>query len=151
MKCPECECVEDKVLETRVSKDKAIIRRRRECVSCGYRFTTQEELVKSEIYVIKNDGTREELNLQKLRHGIDIACQKRPVDAKQRDIIVKAALEEIEKNYEREVSSRQIGEIIMTLLKDVDEVAYVRFASVYRNFKDAAEFVEEIRELYTSK
>ena len=148
MRCPECACTEDKVLETRVSKNKDIVRRRRECVKCGCRFNTQEELIRAEFYVVKNDGRREELNLQKIRNGLEIACRKRPVSSAQLDTAMQEIKKSLEKNFDREVPSKKIGDLVMEHLKSVDEVAYVRFASVYRKFKDAAEFISEIRDLY---
>ncbi len=148
MRCPECDCTEDKVLETRVSKNKDIIRRRRECTGCGYRYNTQEELIRTEFVVIKSDGRREELNLQKIRNGLEVACRKRPVSSAAIDQAMENIKLEIEKNFDCEVPSQAIGKLVMENLKKLDEVAYVRFASVYRKFKDAAEFIKEIQDLY---
>lgn len=148
MRCPECDCTEDKVLETRVSRNKDIIRRRRECTGCGMRFNTQEELIRTDFVVIKSDGRREELNLQKIRNGLEVACRKRPVASSDLDQAMDNIKQSIEKGYEREVPSQIIGELVMDNLKELDEVAYVRFASVYRKFKDAAEFIKEIQDLY---
>ena len=148
MLCPECECTEDKVLETRVSKNKDIIRRRRECTGCGTRFNTQEELIRTDFVVIKSDGRREDLNLQKIRNGLEVACRKRPVASSQLDKAMENIKLSIEKSFDREVPSQRIGELVMENLKAIDEVAYVRFASVYRKFKDAAEFIKEIKDLY---
>ncbi|MCM8526148.1 MAG: transcriptional regulator NrdR [Lentisphaeraceae bacterium] len=148
MLCPDCGCTEDKVLETRVSKNKDIIRRRRECTQCSTRFNTQEELIRTDFVVIKSDDRREDLNLQKIRNGLEISCRKRPVTSKQIDKAMQNIKLSIEKNFDREVPSKEIGVLVMENLKAIDEVAYVRFASVYRNFKDAAEFIKEIQDLY---
>ncbi|MCH2204896.1 MAG: transcriptional regulator NrdR [Lentisphaerales bacterium] len=149
MVCPECGCTEDKVLETRVSKNKAIIRRRRECVECKTRFNTQEEVIRTEFHVVKSDGRREELNLQKIRSGLEIACRKRPVTSDQIDKALEQIQINLQKEFDREVPSKEIGGLVMKSLKAIDEVAYVRFASVYRQFKDADEFIREIKELYS--
>ena len=149
MVCPECGCTEDKVLETRVSKNKAIIRRRRECVDCKTRFNTQEEVIRTEFHVVKSDGRREELNLQKIRNGLEIACRKRPVSSAQIDKALEQIQINLQKEFDREVPSKEIGRLVMGGLKGIDEVAYVRFASVYRQFKDADEFIREIKELYS--
>ncbi len=148
MLCPDCGCTEDKVLETRVSKNKDIVRRRRECTGCGVRFNTQEELIRTDFVVIKSDDRREDLNLQKIRNGLEVACRKRPVSSSQLDQAMKNIKKRLEKDFDREVPSKVIGELVMENLKAIDEVAYVRFASVYRNFKDAAEFIKEIKDLY---
>ena len=149
MVCPECGCTEDKVLETRISKNKAIIRRRRECVECKTRFNTQEEVIRTEYYVVKSDGRREELNLQKIRSGLEISCRKRPVTSDQIDRAMEQIQINLQKEFDREVPSKEIGRLVMDSLKKIDEVAYVRFASVYRQFKDAEEFIREIKELYS--
>ena len=151
MRCPECDCTEDKVLETRVSKNKNIIRRRRECVSCGCRFNTQEEVIRTEYIVIKSDGRREDLNLQKLRNSLELACRKRPVENEQIDSAMEVIKKNLSREFEREVPTKEIGRLVMESLKALDEVAYVRFASVYRNFKDTTEFIAEIQALYSNK
>ena len=149
MRCPECDCTEDKVLETRVSKNKAIIRRRRECVECKCRFNTQEEVIRTEFQVVKSDGRREELNLQKIRNGLELACRKRPVSSDQLDKALDQIQVSLRKEFDREVPAKAIGGLVMKSLQEIDEVAYVRFASVYRQFKDADEFIREIKELYS--
>ncbi|MCM8536306.1 MAG: transcriptional regulator NrdR [Lentisphaeraceae bacterium] len=149
MRCPECGCTEDKVLETRVAKNKAIIRRRRECVECKSRFNTQEEVIRTEFYVLKSQGRREELNLQKIRNGLELACRKRPVTSEQLDRAMEQIQLNLQKEFDREVPAKEIGRMVMISLKEIDEVAYVRFASVYRQFKDAEEFISEIKELYS--
>ncbi|NQZ59245.1 MAG: transcriptional repressor NrdR [Lentisphaeraceae bacterium] len=150
MRCPECDCSEDKVLETRVSKNKTIVRRRRQCVKCGFRFNTQEEVIRTEYIVTKSDGRREERYLQKLRNGLNLACRKRPVTSEQLDMAMDQIKKSLEKNFDREVPSKEIGKLVMESLKAIDEVAYVRFASVYRNFKDTTEFIEEIKAMYSN-
>ena len=151
MRCPECGCTEDKVLETRVSKNKDIVRRRRQCIGCNHRFNTQEELIRNDFVVIKSDGRREDLNLQKLRSGLEIACRKRPVTNQQINDAMEEIKNALEKEFDGEVPSKEIGRLVMNSLKPLDEVAYVRFASVYRNFKDTDEFIQEIQDMYTGK
>jgi transcriptional repressor NrdR len=143
MKCPFCGHSEDKVLDTRVQKDGGI-RRRRECLSCKSRYSTQETVMLSYPYIIKKDGRREPYNKEKLLRGMQASCQKRPVSLAQ----VEAAVERISAwlitRGEGEVSSRIIGRRVMAELKQLDDVAYVRFASVYRSFKDVQDFVEKL-------
>ena len=111
MRCPECDCTEDKVLETRVSKNKAIIRRRRECVECKHRFNTQEEIIRTEFHVVKSDGRREELNLQKIRNGLELACRKRPVSSDQIDKAQEQIQINLRKEFDREAGWSPNGEI----------------------------------------
>jgi transcriptional repressor NrdR len=147
MKCPFCGHEEDKVVDSRSSREGRAIRRRRECLACGERFTTYEYLEEIPLMVVKRDGNREPYDRQKLLKGIVTACTKRPVTIE----AVEAAVNEIEKELEdlevREVKSIVLGEKVMERLKGLDHIAYVRFASVYRNFKDTTEFLHEIREL----
>jgi transcriptional repressor NrdR len=124
-----------------------IIRRRRECLKCGYRFTTYEEIAREDWFVIKKDGRHEQFSKAKLRSGIEKACEKRPVSVEAIDRLMEQIVAELEQQFEREIPSRAIGEKIMKHLRDLDEIAYVRFASVYRQFKDINEFVEEIKSL----
>jgi transcriptional repressor NrdR len=147
MKCPRCGFLEDKVIDSRVSKEGLTVRRRRECLSCSSRFTTLEEVVPTEIYVIKRDGSREEFNPQKIRDGLEKACYKRQVREEQFDEIMASIHQQLEALGEREVPSEKLGEILMEELAALDAVAYVRFASVYREFKDVDQFVREVREL----
>jgi transcriptional repressor NrdR len=147
MKCSKCNCIEDKVIDTRVSKDGDSIRRRRECLACGNRFTTYETLLRTEVAVVKRDGTREDFNPEKLRKGIRRACWKRPISVEQIDEIVKALTADIENLYQREISSQDLGQLVMEALSRLDHVAYVRFASVYRSFEDVGEFIDEIQSL----
>ncbi len=147
MKCPECDCLEDKVVDTRISKEGDSIRRRRECIGCGHRFTTYEAIMRTELMVVKRDGTREEFSLDKLRSGIQHACWKRPVGDRQIDELVQSVVNRLDGLQEREVGSAKIGNWVMDALKELDEVAFVRFASVYRRFEDVGAFLNEIRNL----
>ncbi len=148
MKCPFCESQEDKVIDSRVSKEGNAIRRRRECLKCGKRFTSYERVEELAPMVIKKDGRRESFNADKIRSGLLIACKKRPIETARIDEIV----ENIEKKLiglgEKEIPSSSIGEEIMTALKELDKVAYVRFASVYRQFKDINELWDEVQTLF---
>ena len=147
MKCPKCGYQEDKVIDSRMSKEASSVRRRRECLQCSNRFTTLEEIVAGEMFVIKRDDSREEFNPQKIREGVNKACWKRPISVEQIDELMEQILQRIEKHAEREISSELIGNYIMGELENFDEVAYVRFASVYRQFKDIGQFINEIRML----
>ena len=147
MKCLLCGCAEDKVIDTRVAREGEAIRRRRECLQCGHRFTTYESIIRNEIVVVKRDGTREDFEPDKLREGMRHACWKRPVSEDQIDQAVKAVTNALEQVQEREIGSTFIGELTMNELRILDHVAYVRFASVYRRFEDIGEFVSEIRKL----
>jgi transcriptional repressor NrdR len=148
MKCPFCESQEDKVIDSRVSKEGNAIRRRRECLKCGKRFTSYERVEELAPMVIKKDGRRESFNADKIRSGLLIACKKRPIETDKIDEIV----DNIEKKLiglgEKEIPSSSIGEEIMAALKELDKVAYVRFASVYRQFKDINELRDEVQTLF---
>ena len=147
MKCPFCGHEEDKVVDSRAAQDGRAVRRRRECLNCKERFTTYEYVENVTLTVIKSDDRREPFDRQKLIHGIKLACNKRPVSAKKIEAMVdeiEARLQELSKS---EVTSKFMGEMVMEKLKEVDEVAYVRFASVYRKFQDKAEFFEELKKL----
>ncbi len=144
MQCPKCKCLDDKVIDTRISKDGESTRRRRECSACAFRFTTYEMIVRTELVVVKRDGAREEFNPRKLRQGIAIACRKRPVSEDQIDEMVKNIVAGFDSLQEREVSSEALGAAVMAELQKTDEVAYVRFASVYRHFTDVEQFTKEI-------
>ena len=150
MFCPKCHSLKDQVIDSRLIQDGIVIRRRRECLKCHNRFTTYEEVFKEELRVIKKDGRHEEFQRQKIRHGIEKACEKRPVSMEQIDRIVDEVAREIQKEFEREAPSRAIGEWIMKKLRNEDEVAYVRYASVYRQFRDVDEFVKEVQTLEKS-
>lgn len=143
MLCPYCEGKEFKVVDSRHT-DANSIRRRRECESCKRRFTTYEKIEVAPMMVIKKDGAREILNRDKIKHGIIVSCEKRPIATKDIDKVVDEVEYEINKNFTSEVSSTCIGKLVMDKLKKLDEVAYVRFASVYREFKDIETFVKEL-------
>ena len=147
MRCPKCMSNDDKVIETRVSREGETTRRRRQCLNCSYRFTTYETVLPVDITVVKNDGRREEFNPEKLRTGINMACWKRSVSQDAVDKIVGDITNALALLPESEVSTRQIGEMAMAALKELDEVAYVRFASVYRKFQDADAFISEVKNL----
>lgn len=143
MRCPFCGHSEDKVLDTRIQKDGGI-RRRRECLSCKSRYSTLETVLLSYPFVIKKDGRREPFNKEKLLKGLQASCQKRPVSLAQLDAIVERLSNWVVTRGDGEINSRIIGRRVMAELKQVDDVAYVRFASVYKNFKDVQEFVEKL-------
>lgn len=147
MKCLRCGCTEDKVIDTRIAREGEAIRRRRECLRCGNRFTTYEAILRTEAVVVKRDGTREDFDPDKLWKGIRHACWKRPVSETQIDQAVRNISNNLNQAQEREVSSHYIGELAMNELRRLDHVAYVRFASVYRRFEDIGQFVNEIKSL----
>ncbi|MAE73382.1 MAG: transcriptional regulator NrdR [Bdellovibrionaceae bacterium] len=149
MKCPHCQHLDHRVLETRVQKD-GEIRRRRECLNCKGRFSTAEMLLLNEPYIIKKDGRREPFDRDKLKRGIQLACQKRPVSLAQIEHIVEKIAKWTIQLNRKEVRSELIGQALMQELKRLDDVAYIRFASVYRTFRDVNEFVEAL-ELDTNK
>src|SRR6267142_4846849 len=132
MRCPKCGRQEDKVIDSRASREGATIRRRRECLGCGYRFTTYEEVERAGLLVLKRDGRREEFSKEKLLSGLKKACQKRPISPKIIEDLVEKIVNEVTDKYEREVPAEVIGKLVMEGLRDIDEVAYVRFASVDR-------------------
>ena len=147
MRCPRCDHVEDRVVDSRTSRAGRSIRRRRECLSCGFRFTTYEHIEQEQLTIRKSSGSIEPFDRAKLLRSIGIACAKRPISLARIEEMVDQVEEELEALDEREVSSQQIGELVMAHLRALDQVAYVRFASVYRNFQDTTEFMEEVREL----
>jgi len=144
MKCPFCGSDTDKVVDSRSSKNGESIRRRRECLKCSQRFTTYEYIEEVSLNVIKADGSRQPFDRKKLLKGIMISCAKRPIPTEKIDDMVDRISREIESLGEREVPTEKIGGIVMRYLRDLDEVAYVRFASVYRKFKDKNEFIDEL-------
>ena len=146
MKCIFCNCTESRVVDSRPTEDGAI-RRRRECVGCGRRFTTYEKIETLPLLVVKKDKTREPFDAQKIRSGLVKACEKRPVALKDIDALVRDIEMTVCNSMEQEITSQRIGEMAMDGLKQLDEVSYVRFASVYRQFKDVQSFMEELREL----
>ena len=147
MRCPKCGCLDDKVIDSRASREGATIRRRRQCLGCGFRFTTYEEVERGGLVVVKRDGRREEFSKEKLLSGLKKACQKRPISPKVTEEMVERIVEEVTDKYEREVPAEVIGKLVMDGLRQLDEVAYVRFASVYRRFKEATDFVHEVKKL----
>ena len=144
MKCPYCDYDDSKVVDSRPTDDNQSIRRRRECLKCKKRFTTYERLEKSPIVVVKKDGTRQSYDRSKLLNGMIRACEKRPVSLSRLEEAVDNIEKKIHNSLEREIKSQDIGEMVMLELKEIDEISYVRFASVYRQFKDINSFIEEI-------
>jgi len=151
MKCPFCDSVESKVLDSRVSKETDAIRRRRECLKCGKRFTTAERLEEGLPLVIKKDGRREVFDRTKILNGLKKACEKRPISIANIEKIVSRIEYNLLESGERETKGAEIGEMVMEELRKLDEVAYVRFASVYRQFRDINEFMNELRGLLLNK
>jgi transcriptional repressor NrdR len=151
MKCPFCGYLDSKVVDSRPAEDGASIRRRRECLSCHKRFTTFEVMETLPVVVIKKDGSRQSFDRSKLLNGMIRACEKRPVPFETLEKIVDEIEQILQNEMNREVPSEQIGEMVMDRLKDVDEVAYVRFASVYRQFKDISTFMSELNKLLQEK
>lgn len=147
MKCPFCSANDDRVVDSRESRDGATIRRRRECLECGRRFTSYEQIEKIPYLVVKVDGRREEFSRQKLLVGLQRACQKRPIPAKNQEEIAELIEQRLHQREEREIGTQEIGTVVMEKLRDLDPVAYVRFASVYRRFEDIGAFVDEIQSL----
>ncbi len=147
MKCPYCEFEESKVIDSRPTDENEAIRRRRECLSCGKRFTTYEKVENIPLMVIKKDGSRQMFDSQKLLNGIMRACEKRPVSADDMERVVYEIETAAQNLMEREIKSDTLGEMVMDKLRDLDGVAYVRFASVYREFRDLNTFVEEVNKL----
>lgn len=147
MRCSKCGWQEDKVIDSRASKEGSTIRRRRECLACGHRFTTYEQIEHEGLMVIKRDGRAEEFSREKLMAGIRKACQKRPVSAKSIETMVETIMEDVTQKFEREVPSLALGERVMEGLRQLDGVAYVRFASVYRRFEEAKDFVHAVQNL----
>ncbi|MDF2546882.1 transcriptional regulator NrdR [Anaerosolibacter sp.] len=151
MNCPFCEFFETKVVDSRPTEEGHAIRRRRECGKCRKRFTTYEKVEEIPLMVVKKDGTREAYNRNKVLNGIIRACEKRPVSMKHIEAIIDDVEREMHNTMEKEITSTYIGELVMNCLKDLDEVAYVRFASVYRQFKDINTFMEEVKKLLNEK
>jgi len=145
MRCPHCGYREDKVVDSRATQEESAVRRRRECLKCGKRFTTYEYVEEVSLMVIKKDGRREPFDRKKMLSGMIKACEKRPIGTERMEEIATQVERAIQKKSDREVSSSKIGELVMEKLKQLDEVAYVRFASVYRQFKDVGQFMEELK------
>lgn len=151
MRCPVCGCVESKVLDSRPIEEGSVIRRRRECDQCGRRFTTYEKYEEAPLVVVKKDGRREAFDRRKILNGILRACEKRPVSLASIEAVVSAIERDIRALADGEIDSVRIGELVMEHLRELDEVAYVRFASVYRQFKDINRFLEELEKLVDKK
>jgi transcriptional repressor NrdR len=147
MRCLKCGCQDDKVIDSRASREGATIRRRRQCTACGHRFTTYEEIEREELMVVKRDGRRESFSREKLQSGLKKAFQKRPVSPEAIQELLEKIVDDITDKYEREVPGSVIGERVMAGLREMDDVAYVRFASVYRRFQEATDFVQEVKKL----
>jgi len=147
MKCPYCGYKEDKVVDSRSTADSSAVRRRRECLKCGKRFTTYEYVEEVSLMVIKKDSRREPFDRKKALAGIMKACEKRPISMEKMEEVITSVERSIQKKSAREVSSSRIGELVMEKLKVLDDVAYVRFASVYRQFKDVGQFMEELKDM----
>ena len=147
MRCPKCGCQEDKVIDSRASREGATIRRRRECTQCTHRFTTYEEVEHEGLMVLKRDGRHEEFSREKLHSGLKKACQKRPISPQAIEEVLDRIVESITNKFENEVPGTAVGERVMEELRQLDDVAYVRFASVYRRFQEATDFVHEIKKL----
>ena len=151
MKCQFCNCPDSRVIDSRPTEEGTSIRRRRECVNCGRRFTTYEKVEMPQLLVIKKDNTRELFDPQKIRNGIIQACHKRPVSAADIERIVNSVEQMAYNSLQEEITTRQIGEMVMASLRQLDEVAYVRFASVYRQFTDIPSFMEELNRMVREK
>lgn len=147
MYCPKCGYIDSKVVDSRQSEDRKTIRRRRECLKCKHRFTTYERYEETPLVVQKKDGTTEEFDREKILKGLIRAAEKRPVSIESMNEIVDSIEKEISNSMAKQVKSKKIGEMVMDRLKDVDEISYVRFASVYRSFKDTKSFYEELKKM----
>ncbi len=147
MKCPQCAFEEDKVVDSRTTKEGEAIRRRRECLKCGHRFTTYEYIERVPMMVVKKDGRREEYSREKLLGGLSKACEKRPVSREQIERVIDDIETGLFSKFRNEVKSTEIGNLVVERLQSLDEVAYVRFASVYRQFKDINQFMNEVKVL----
>ena len=151
MKCPYCGFEESKVIDSRPTDDGCVIRRRRECMECAKRYTTYERVEEVNLIVVKKDGTRESFNRTKILNGLIRACEKRPISIEQMEAVANRIEQKLINSLEKEIPSSEIGELLMEELKLLDEVAYVRFASVYRQFKDLNTFVDELSKLVDEK
>ena len=147
MKCLYCDCTDSKVIDSRSADDDRTIRRRRECIACGRRFTTYETIEVTPVLVVKSNGIRQSFNAEKIRNGIIKACEKRPVSMATIDDMVADISKQVYNSMDSEISSKAIGEMVMERLKKTDEVAYVRYASVYRSFKDISSFMAELQSM----
>ncbi len=151
MECPHCHHNSSRVIDSRPSDNNRAIRRRRECENCGYRFTTFERVETTPLLVIKNDGTREPFNRKKILHGVMAAGQKRPISSEQFEKLVDDVENKVRKEGVSEISSKKIGEFVMNDLADIDDVAYIRFASIYREFKDMSSFMKTMKDMMAKR
>ena len=151
MKCPYCGQIDNKVIDSRLSKDGTVIRRRRECIDCDRRFTTYEHIEEIPVTIIKKDGRREVFNREKVRQGMKRACEKRNISVETIEDFIDELERDLKEIEDKEIHAAVVGEMIMTKLKELDDVAYVRFASVYREFKDVNDFVEELKTLLSNE
>jgi transcriptional repressor NrdR len=147
MRCPKCGNQDDKVIDSRASREGSTIRRRRQCLQCSQRFTTYEEIEHEGLMVVKRDGRREEFSREKLLSGLKKACQKRPISPKAIEEVVEEIVDDVTDKYDREIPGTEIGARVMEALRKLDKIAYVRFASVYRRFEEVNEFVSEVNKL----
>lgn len=147
MRCPKCSSTDDKVIDSRISKDGSTIRRRRECLECSNRYTTNEQILRECLYVTKSDGRRENFDKLKIVNSLRRACQKRPVDAEQINMLVEDMIDELENEYGIEIPTQAVGAKLLHNLKQIDAIAYIRFASVYKDFRNLEEFLDEISAL----
>ena len=150
MKCPYCGLTDNKVIDSRLSKDGTVIRRRRECIDCNRRFTTYEHIEEIPVTIIKKDGRREVFNREKVRQGLKKACEKRDISVETIEDFIDELERDLKEIEDKEIPASVVGEKIMTKLKELDDVAFVRFASVYREFKDVNDFVEELKALLSN-
>ena len=150
MKCPFCQIDNDKVVDSRSSEDGFVIRRRRQCNGCQRRYTTYERIAEVDIKVVKKNGVRQPFLTDKIRTGLQRACWKRPVSDEQIEAVVLQIQQDVYKNYEREIESDELGKIVIENLATLDEIAYVRFASVYRSFSDLRDFLDELQPMIDS-
>lgn len=151
MRCIYCGCEDSKVIDSRSADEGKSIRRRRECVNCGKRYTTYETIEDTPVLVVKNSGMRQAFDIRKIRNGIIKSCEKRPVSMSEIDEMVMSVEKQVYNSMEQEISSKAIGEMVMKEIRKYDEVAYVRYASVYRSFKDISSFMEELQKLMDGK
>ena len=151
MRCPFCDFDDSKVIDSRSSNEGRVVRRRRECLACARRFTTKEYVEETPLMVVKSEGRREPFNREKILRGLQVACSKRPVSMDMLGRLVERVESSLRDGNREEVSSRQIGQVVMAHLREIDEVAYVRFASVYRKFQAKEEFLEELKELESKR
>ena len=147
MRCPKCGCQDDKVVDSRSSREGTTIRRRRECTTCAHRFTTYEEIERARLMVVKRDGRREEFSREKLLEGVKAAFSKRPVSTQDVDEMITKVVDDIANEFDSEVPTDEIGRKVMPRIRDLDKVAYVRYASIYRRLEDVEEFLEAIKRL----